>query len=220
MLWSLWHWYTTAASSCGICGRQDNALIAIASVSAVAWTGGLVAYQIKRYTVGRAFALDILQASFMGCVFGLFMTPLTLRYVATAFTLFYVYSSVYALLFQYKNIESVRKRLKGEAKTLPDDVVDKIRETGRRYAWLTLASMIAYVAIIVWPYPETLAGVAALLLFAGYQTVVWQLNTAPDKLTLESLLPSLLPRPTPPPPPIAELYRLPTKPNPVQPPKP
>lgn len=182
MLGAFWHWYTSYAVGCDICGKQDNALIAIASVAAVCWTGGLIAYQIKQYTIARLVALDVLQASFFGAVLGLFLTPLEFRYVATFFTVYYTVITLFTLLYVYRDFDSVKRRLLAANINMPDDDVYALRHRQRRYSKITLATMLAYIAAIIWPYPVVIAGVTSMFLFMGYQTVVWQLNNAKDKI--------------------------------------
>lgn len=166
--------------------RVDMALVAIASVAAVVWTGGLVSYQLKQYTVARSVGLEIVQASFIGSVFALFMQPVTLRIVVTVFTVYYVSMFLYALFVQYRDVTATRKTHKEIVDKLSDDDVIVLWKTTRRYIFYSLLSMILYVCVIVWPYPKEVAWIASVALYVGLQAIMSHLNTAPDRGSSEA----------------------------------
>jgi hypothetical protein len=56
--------------------------------------GGLIAWQLKQWTLVRNVALDFAATVFMGALFTLFLHPLSLRYVATFFLVFYVVGGI------------------------------------------------------------------------------------------------------------------------------
>ena len=94
---AIWQWFLTVQTTGSLVRTQNDALIAIASVSAVVWTGGLIAWQIKAWTLSRNFALDMLQTAFMASIISLVAHPPTFRIVATFFLLYYGIGSIVGL---------------------------------------------------------------------------------------------------------------------------
>ena len=173
------HWYNSVATNGDLVRPQDTALFAIASVSAVVWTGGLISWQIKQWNLYIPVSLDLVQTAFMGAIFGLFVHPLTFRYLATGFLVLFTVQSI-ASLWLNRNHNYVKNKF-ATTFTLTDERWDAVAKVNRTYATITLCSMILYVMIIVWPYPTVIAWFATIALFVGYQLIIGFMNSTPDK---------------------------------------
>jgi len=177
-------WYTSI-ECCGYWLQNEGvALALIASVAAVVWTGGLVAYQLKEYGLTRNFALDAVQNAFMLAIGSTFMQPLTYRYVVSAFFLYYVTQST-LLLYRNRNTDWVDDKQRAKYPSLTPEQWEQVARDYRNHSRYTLALTAFYVIIIIYPYQIAVAWVATGYLFAGYQTLLWHLNTAKDKRDFE-----------------------------------
>lgn len=174
----LWQWYSTVNTAGIATPRQDTALFAIASVAAVVWTGGLVAYQLKGPSIGRIIALDMVQLSFLGAIFGLFLQPLTFRYTATVFWCLYIAGSI-VILHQNRNIDFVSKD-RAKFPALTDDFYQEQARQNIRYAIVTVASSALLVWMIIYPYPTVIAWSSTIAVFLGLQMVLWVLGNTSD----------------------------------------
>jgi hypothetical protein len=76
------HWFSNVQQ-----GGNDykDALIAIASVAAVIWTGGLITMQLRNGSIALGNGLDFLQNACMGTALALFVVGVPLRAVVLAF---------------------------------------------------------------------------------------------------------------------------------------
>jgi len=149
---TLLHWYNTVATTDSLTRSQDTALFAIASVSAVVWTGGLISGQIKQWNVVLPVSLDLVQCAFMGAVFKIFVPALGFRYLATAFLLYYIAASSIGI-WRNRNTNWAKAKLGSKLTMLNDEQWNAIAKTNRLYSIITLASVSLFVLAIVWPYP-------------------------------------------------------------------
>jgi len=185
---AIWQWFLTVQTTGSLVRTQNDALIAIASVSAVVWTGGLIAWQIKAWTLSRNFALDMLQTAFMASIISLVAHPPTFRIVATFFLLYYGIGSIVGLA-KNRNGDTWNKWF---GKKYPNITTAEQREnvakSNREYSAFTMGTMVYYAVAIVWPYPTVVAWLSALLIYNGYQKLNEHFSVAPDKPTLEAAI--------------------------------
>lgn len=173
--------------------NQEIALTAIASVAAVVWTGGLIAFQIKQWTTTRGIGLDFATNAFMASLLAIFMRPLTLRYAATFFLFVYLFN--YGLVWyrnRASNVHGEKAKWEKARPELGDLSVDQWKEilsTNRRSSFYGIAMLAPYLFVIAMPYQTVVAWFAALYTFLSYQTILLNLNSAPDavnQMTLRS----------------------------------
>jgi hypothetical protein len=96
----------TGFLSCFLCAltidEYKDALIAIASVAAVIWTGAIIGLQLKGLLIELLGCMAMLQTAFIGALFVLLSSPLALHLVAIGFALYQ-----YEVFFRYRR--NVRK---------------------------------------------------------------------------------------------------------------
>ncbi|HTD37672.1 MAG TPA: hypothetical protein VK669_09165 [Candidatus Limnocylindrales bacterium] len=179
MVQSVWgafaHWFLTVSP-----GGNDykEALIAIASVAAVVWTGGLIAMQIRNQgSVSLIGGLDLLQTAFVGPTLALFAVGLPLRVITLMFALFYLFQAVNRMRYAW-NLR--RQSRPGGTMTLPNRGTDPVgfraADAKMHYATLTLVSLIFfYIPVILWPSQKSVCIFAWGLTFIGMQMILTRL---------------------------------------------
>jgi hypothetical protein len=178
----LWRWYVTIPTGGLWEAAQTDALLAIASVAAIVWTGGLIAFQIKAPSTVNNLALDLLQTSFVGSAFALFLHGETLRAAATVFLVYYVAITVWGLYCSFRT-SLIRRFWKAipNRDSLSDEVLLAIGRAAAVYYRWTLLSMTAFVAVIIFPHQTAVAWIAGLLLYVGLQLALRSLYFGRDK---------------------------------------
>jgi hypothetical protein len=181
---SLWHWYTTVDATGDIARSQETALIAIASVAAVLWTGGLIAFQLKGWSVSLGVGLDFASNAFMAALFALFVWPLTLRYVATFFFFAYVVLNGWVI---YKNrganVEIQKASYEKKHPELEEASVEdwaRFMAQRRRYMTIQLCMLAPYLAVVCEPFQTVVSWFAALYTLASYQMILYAFITGPN----------------------------------------
>jgi hypothetical protein len=142
-----------------------EALVAIASVAVVIWTGGFIVRGWMQSTAVALMAgMNYLQFAFFASILALLANALTLRCLAIAF-LFY-YGSFFV---RYAN--ALREREPEVELFLP--YLDQVRVKGPNF-WLTVQAiqLLPIVTTIVWPSPRVLAWACAAMTFLGYQIIL------------------------------------------------
>jgi hypothetical protein len=177
-LQTFWHWYVTVEQNPQSYWLQDRtgALAAIAGVAVVIWTGGLIAYQLKKFALPRTYGLDIVQTGFMFALVATFMHPLSFRIAVTAFFLLYTAQSVVSLR-RYRDLSWVDDKQKKLFPNRTQEQWASISDATRKYAWFTLLTMLLYVWAIIWPYQVALTWISTICTFLGYQTIIYYFNT-------------------------------------------
>lgn len=176
---AFWHWYLTVEQAGYWLQDKTAALTAIAGVAVVIWTGGLIAYQIKKYGLPRSFGLDIVQTSFMFALAGTFMHPLSFRIAVTFFFLLYTAESIYSLR-RFRNTDWVDEQQRRRYPTLLPEQWVAVTRQNRDYAWFTLGTMLLYIWAIVYPYQVALTWISTVCAFLGYQTIIYYFNNTED----------------------------------------
>lgn len=181
---SFWHWYTTVDATGDIARLQETALFAIAGVAAVLWTGGLIAFQLKQWTISRGVGLDLASNAFMASLFALFMRPLTLRYAATLFFFIFLRQCAWVLYAaRPSNVEqqkAKREKARPDLDKLPVERWRLILASNRRWALIELAMLAPYLVVVAMPFQTVVVWFAALYTFLSYQVILLTLNGAPD----------------------------------------
>jgi hypothetical protein len=142
-----------------------DALLAIASVAVVIWTGGFIVRGWMQTTAVALMAgMNYLQFAFFSSIIALLSNAVTIRCVAVAF-LFY-YSGFFA-----RHSARLRKREPEVELFLP--FLDQVRIKGARF-WVTLQiiELLPIAVTIVWPNPQVLAWCCAVMTFLGYQIIL------------------------------------------------
>lgn len=193
-LCAAWNWYTTVETSAYWNQDEGSILAVIVGLAAVIWTGGLIAYQIKKYGLARTFGLNFAQTAFMFALVSMFMDPLAFRYVITAFGLLYTVLSL-RYIWLYRNLEWTSKRSTWFDKrtwrqryTLEDGQWEKISMDARLSSYFTLGSMIFFVLGIIYPYQRSVVWIATACTFLAYQIVIWVFNNLEDNAGIQNLL--------------------------------
>ena len=142
-----------------------EALVAIASVAVVIWTGGfIVRGWMKSTAVALMAGMNYLQFAYFAAVLALLSNAPTLRWMAVGF-LFY-----YGSFFVHHSAR-LRKREPEVELFLP--YLDQVRVKGTQF-WLTLQviQLLPIVITIIWPTPQVLAWSCAAMTFLGYQIIL------------------------------------------------
>jgi uncharacterized membrane protein len=171
---NLVQWFMTPAVNAE--GYKDG-LIVIASVSAVIWTGGLITMQLKKNSITLMNGLDFLQNAFMGTAIGMFVTGVPLRLVILLFGIFYTQKSLRELKHGF---DLRRLDRQGVITTLvPQGLVwtGPYAKAVIMYSSLTLASMVAYLGVFVYPTQFALCIFGWVLTFFGMQFILARLYT-------------------------------------------
>ena len=142
-----------------------DALLAIASVAVVIWTGGFIVRGWMQTTAVALMAgMNYLQFAYFSAIIALLSNALTLRCVAVAFLIYY--GSFFA-----RHSARLRKREPEVELFLP--YLDQVRIKGARF-WATLQTieLLPIAITIVWPSPQILAWSCAVMTFLGYQIIL------------------------------------------------
>jgi hypothetical protein len=179
---SLVHWFVSVPPG----GEAKDALIVIASVAAVVWTGGLITMQLRQGSIALGNGLDFLQSAFMGTALALFVVGVPLRAIVLVFAIFYTIKSVREL--------SQGMRLRGIARregpmtivvtNLGAAYAEPYGKASVQYSATTLLSMLGYVAVIVWPTQFTVSVFGWLMMFLGLQLILVRLYD-PQAMTVK-----------------------------------
>ena len=143
----------------------ETALIAVASVSAVVWTGGFIARSWQKQTkFALMIAMDSLQFAFFAPL-GALLAPnaSVMRIIASAFLL--IYSA--ALAFNVM----LYKRQQKAGKFGP--YYQAVEEAGF-FLWLAfqIGNLLPIAVVVALPYPVIVGWVSFGLLFIGYQIML------------------------------------------------
>ena len=162
-----------------------DALVAIASVGAIIWTGGLIVRQLypTYLTINLQNGMVYAMFAAFASIAGLFLSGLTLQVTAYAFLLLYEYQYVKDLMYLY--------RLNAGLENVPENIPDHARYYEDVFA-STLQEgflLIPYPVVMFWPNQYSIAWVGFVTLFFGYQMMLGHLNTAKsDRLGAQASL--------------------------------
>lgn len=163
-LTAAWHWLANPPTT-----QFHEALIAIASVSAVLWTGGLIVRQLTNYVdVQFRAAIEFIGFAFFAPMFGLFISGNTLRVTAAVFLVYY-------LKLTYKTFRDARDIELGKIQppaNMAPDFVPQWKKNGWMYLWLSLLSDFAILVVIVLPFDQAIAWTSVLMDYLGYQIIL------------------------------------------------
>jgi hypothetical protein len=156
--------------------ENKDALLVTASVSAVLWTGGIIAIQLdpNRARAKAVLGMEYLQFAFFAPAVALVAEPLVLRVLATA-------SAMAMLTIGIKHIRAGGKaeRLRRLAGPAADSTrIGLIAKNLLYYGRWTTACTIGAAVIAVQPTQTAVAWVALIVGFVGLQLVVRFLNVA------------------------------------------
>jgi integrase len=173
----------------------DNALAALASVSAVLWAGCLITWQLKAWSPERTASLDFLSIAFLVALLALFLEPLGFRIamiILVAASVQYAWARRRGL----RTPQEIKAAAKPRFQSLTDDAWERIAENNKRYYRAVLRLPIYFAALFIWPYQLATCFVSVVALAVGVSAVTTALNTTEDKLspqltTMNSLLVSI-----------------------------
>jgi hypothetical protein len=125
----------------------DDALVALASVGAVIWTGGLIVRQLypTTLTIGLQDGMFFAMMTVFASVAGLFMTLLALQSVAGFFLLLYGYQYFVDCGYLY--------RLNAGRERVPSTISDVPRYYNDVYLSTRLGGflLLPYPVVMIWP---------------------------------------------------------------------
>jgi hypothetical protein len=184
-----WQWYTTTFPHTGVWGSDyKDQLVLLGSVAVVIWTGGLIAYQIKKYSINTSIGLDLLQNAFMAPLFVLVESTLWFRYTATLFLLYYVVLHCISL-FRYRTLSSSARTVHNKYPEMDEDHVRRVREDVRNYSFYSLAIVLTlYTSVIINPTHAMVAFLGLPVAYLGLQLILSVLATIPDKQSLTDII--------------------------------
>jgi hypothetical protein len=142
-----------------------NALVAIASVAVVIWTGGFIVRGWVQSTSAALLAgMSYLQYAFFAAMLALLANALTLRIVAVLFVL--LYASFFA-----RHTRRLSAREPNIELFLP--YVDALRVSGKAF-WtgMQIIEFIPLAIVFIWPDPRVVAWACAIMTFLGYQIIL------------------------------------------------
>jgi hypothetical protein len=158
----VFYWLTHPAP---ITAVPTEALVAIASVAVVIWTGGfIVRGWMQSTTAGLMAGMNYLQFAFFGAILALLANALTLRCLSVLFFLYYA-------SFFRRHLARLRLREPEVALFLP--FFDAVRVTGERF-WIALqvVQLVPLLIAFIWPDPRVVAWACAAMTFLGYQILL------------------------------------------------
>jgi hypothetical protein len=165
----------------------DNALVALASVSAVLWAGCLITWQLKAWSPERTASLDFFTIAFLVALLALFLEPLGVRIAM----LLLVVSAIRGVRNTKKNLrtpQEMKASAKPQFQSLPDDAWERIAQNNRRYYRAILRTPIYFAVLFFWPYQLATCFVSLIALGVGATAVGAALNATEDKLSPELTL--------------------------------
>jgi len=142
-----------------------NALVAIASVAVVIWTGGFIVRGWAQSTSAALLAgMSYLQYAFFGSMLALLSNALTLRFISVFFVFYYA-------SFFVRHTRRLAQREPNIELFLP--YVDALRISGKSF-WTVMQAVefIPLVLVFIWPDPRVLAWSCAIMTFLGYQIIL------------------------------------------------
>lgn|GEM_PF-2818785 len=174
-LWgNLIHWFLNVPQ-----GGNDfkDALIAIASVAAVVWTGGLITLELRKGSIALGNGLDFLQNAFMGTALALFVVGVPLRAMVLALGLFYTGKSIREIAIGLPILRIARREGPGTivATDLGMAYAEPYGKAILQYSGTTLLSMLGYVGVIVWPTQLAVCIFGWLMMYLGLQFILVRL---------------------------------------------
>lgn len=157
---SIWSWLLSTPDV----PPPTEALVTIASVAVVIWTGGFIVRGWMRTTASLVAGMNYLQFAYFGAILGLLANGLTLRCVSIVFFAYY-------LIFFRRHAERLRQ---GEEYARP--IVPLLHvavDLGQRF-WVAvqLVELVPLVVVFVWPQPRVVAWLCAAMTFFGYQIML------------------------------------------------
>ena len=145
-----------------------DALVAVASVGAVLWTGGLIVRQLYPTYVSINLQNGMYFAMFasLAAIGGLFLNGLPLQTAAGLFMALYAYWYMKDLKYIYD--------LNADLEKVPQNIPDPVKykadaEQATLYEGYLL---LPYVAVIQWPNQFCIACIGFVLLYVGYQLML------------------------------------------------
>lgn len=159
--------------------ENANALLAIASVAAVVWTGGVISIQMNaaRARVKAVLGMEYLQFAFFAPAAALIADPLAMRALATLAGLATFYVGAYHLR---RGFVSRAFYVSGFRKTHDGIDVGKVTRNLLYYGRWTIASVIGFGTIAWRPTQNTVAWTALGMAFLGLIIIVGFLNSDDD----------------------------------------
>jgi hypothetical protein len=136
----------------------DAALIALASVGAVVWTGGLIVLQLKRSVPTYTYAQHHLINAGMACAAYGFLAPL-LGLLAANPAITRNIAIAAAVLYACLTLSNISSIVRGLVLGNNDAVF-----IGLGY----LSPTVALVILVILPFPNTIAWSSGVLIFAAY----------------------------------------------------
>jgi len=164
--------FSTPASSDQV---NVEELIAIASIAAITWTGGLIAFQVRELASELTASLSLLRFAFLAPLLALIANGPVIRFAAMLFG-FYAFREsitsgfVLLVLRLIRRLTRVEKFMKNVDKNFPALLDLALPELGI----LIVANLIllaAYVAVFVYPSHLLIASAAIVLIFSGVQYI-------------------------------------------------
>ena len=155
----------------------ENALVAIAALGGVVWTGGSIVRQLypSYLTIVLQSGMEAVMFAALAAVAGLFLSGLVLQGTAFAFFLLYEYGYVRDLMVLYN--------INAGITPVPANIPDVPRYLNDMYSYTRLEGflLLPYVIVVFWPTQYAIAWTAFVLLYLGYQMMLNHLNNAkPD----------------------------------------
>jgi hypothetical protein len=142
-----------------------EALVAIASVAVVIWTGGFI---VRGWMGSTSIALlggmNYLQFAFFSSIMALLANALTLRCLAIAFLLYYG-----SFFIRYSSILKAREP---EIELFLPLVSDVKISSARFWPTIQVIELIPLIITFIWPDPRVLAWCCAAMTFFGYQIIL------------------------------------------------
>lgn len=165
-LHALWQWYNLQP------GGPDlrDALLAIASVGAVVWTGGLIALQLRGLFVEIGSALEYLRFSFIAPLFALVGDGAIVRTVALLFIVFYV-RRVFVHFRTFRLMAKAIESVAGTNVHFDGMAVEIAQRIFRVQGTTAVASLVACVLVLSYPSKAVVSWSSLLALLGGLQFI-------------------------------------------------
>ena len=159
-------------------GEYREALVAISAVAAVVWSGGLIAYQIKRNATRIFGANEVMATAFVLPLIALMSDRTDLQIVGLGA----------ALAFGVNGIRTVSWLVKNEKAWRPKIATAIERQEHFQEAWdagvstiFTFLLVIGFWSVSRWPTLEQVSRISILSLIGGYRLLVEIMYNSPDK---------------------------------------
>jgi len=160
----------------------DNALIALASVAGVVWTGGLVALQLQERSSKQVLSMDYLQTVFMACSLSIFAVGAPLRFAIIVFGGYYTYQAVRNIHIAGKCAVRLRAGTPSGYSHM-GNVIQNDRDVRalRWYGIGTLLLIVGYLGVYILPVQLSVCILGFLALYFGMQGILGVLADATTK---------------------------------------